>query len=143
MKSVRPVLSLPSTVVATLLLLLTVSVEPAKWTGSSTRSAAPHPPRTVVDTRFPAISGRTIRVPDGGELQKALDEARPGDQITLDPKATYRGPFQLPVKDGNRWIVISAAPTSPGLPPEGQRIDPSYAASMPKLVARGGAVIEA
>lgn len=143
MKSIRAIASLVVIVAAALLLVLTVSVEPAKWTGALTRAGAPQAPHAVVDTMFPAVHGRTIHVAEGGDLQKALNEAKPGDQITLQPKATYRGPFQLPLTTGNGWIVVTAAPSSPGLPPEGQRVTPSNAGAMPKLVARGGPVIEA
>ena len=50
-------------------------------------------------------SGRAVRVPAGASLQAALDSARPGDVITLDAGAEYRGPFRLPRKDGNGWIT--------------------------------------
>jgi hypothetical protein len=99
-------------------------------------------PRAFVDTTFPALSGRTLHVPRGGDLQEALEKASPGDLITLEARATYRGPFSLPKKDGAGWIVISAAPPTPGLPAPGRRVDPAAAAAMPKLVAASRSVIE-
>src|SRR5437867_5227662 len=103
--------------------------------------AAPERPRASVDTAMIAPAGRTIRVPGGGDLQAALDDARPGDQIALEPGATYRGPFRLPRKDGAGWIVI--APRSMrGLPPAGQRVDRAHASLMPRLVASSDSVVE-
>jgi glycosyltransferase involved in cell wall biosynthesis len=92
--------------------------------------------------------GRTIHVPAGGRLQEALEQAAPGDRITLEAGARYEGPFRLPRKDAGssatdtRWIVVATAAEAK-LPPRGTRIAPSHAALMPKLVASSGAVIEA
>jgi hypothetical protein len=101
----------------------------------------PERPRALVDVAAAEPSGRTIRVPGGGNLQAALDDARPGDHIALDPGATYRGPFRLPRKEGAGWILI--APSSMhGLPPAGQRIDRSHTSALPKLVSSSGVVLE-
>ena len=82
-------------------------------------------------------------MPAGGDLQAAIDDAKPGDAIALEPGATYTGPFRLPRKDGDGWIVI-APRAERGLPPPGQRVTPSDARAMSKLVASSGdAVIEA
>jgi hypothetical protein len=96
----------------------------------------PELPKVTVDVPAIAVTGRTIHVPADGNLQKALDEARPGDAITLTPGATYRGPFELPRKDGDQWIVIGSA--AKDLPATGSRVNPSDAAKMPKLVAESG-----
>src|SRR5262245_4184769 len=102
----------------------------------------PERPRAHVDIAAPVQTGRTLRVPAGGDLQGAIDQARAGDVIALEPGATYRGPFGLPRKDGDGWIVI-APRVDKGLPPPGQRADPSHARAMPKIVASSGdAVIE-
>lgn len=85
-------------------------------------------------------AGQTIVVPSGGDLQSALDAARPGDTLSLEAGATFVGPFTLPVKQGNDWIVIQGS-AQRRLPPSGARVDPSYAAFMPKLEAEGGPVI--
>ncbi len=141
---------LPRTVTAgiSLLMVLALPARPAKWSGpsspsASSRTPAPEPPRSFVETSFPVLGGRTLHVPRGGDLQEALARAEPGDLITLEPRATYRGPFTLPKKDGAGWIVISAAPSKPGLPAQGRRVGPADAAAMPKLVASSGSVIEA
>jgi glycosyltransferase involved in cell wall biosynthesis len=137
-----------------LLLVLTFPIERAQRAGASGTVGAgrhlaarelsgPEAPRSFVDTAFPAHGGRTIHVAAGGELQKALDAASPGDLITLEPRAVYRGPFHLPAKDSSGWIVVSTAAAKSGLPAEGQRIDPSHIASLPKLIAASGAVIGA
>jgi len=62
---------------------------------------APERPRRSVDTTPVAPTGRTIHVKADGNLQEAIDAARPGDLIALEAGATYRGPFRLPRKDGD------------------------------------------
>jgi hypothetical protein len=74
----------------------------------------PERPRQRVDVAPVAVTGRTISVAANGDLQAAIDAAKPGDAIALEPGATYRGPFRLPRKDGDGWIVICAGR---GLPP--------------------------
>ncbi len=80
------------------------------FAASTARSAegpiVAQPPSAVVDTAAVEPSGRTITVPSGGDLQAALDAARPGDVVALEPGAVYRGPFTLPKKSGSGWIVI-------------------------------------
>jgi hypothetical protein len=102
----------------------------------------PERPRQQVDVTPVAVTGRTLRVPANGDLQAAIDAARPGDAIALEPGATYHGPFRLPRKDGDGWIVI--APRSErGLPPPNQRVTPPQAKAMSRIVAASGdAVIE-
>jgi cellulose synthase/poly-beta-1,6-N-acetylglucosamine synthase-like glycosyltransferase len=81
-----------------------------------------------------------VHVKSGDSLQAALDAAEPGDHITLEPGATYTGPFTLLRKTGDQWIVIRSGGQ---LPPRGRRVGPSDAARMPRLVAEGNNVIEA
>jgi hypothetical protein len=87
------------------------------------------------------ITGRTIRVAAGESLQNAIDEAKAGDLIALDPGATYEGPFQLRRKDGEGWIVISSA--AKDLPQPGQRVSPSDRSKFATLVSSSGTVIRA
>src|SRR6185295_9609945 len=68
---------------------------------------APEAPRASVTIPELKTTGRTIHVAAGGSLQKALDDARGGDRIELEPRATYEGPFHLKPKDGEGWIVIA------------------------------------
>jgi hypothetical protein len=100
----------------------------------------PQLPRASVDTTEVAATGQVIHVAAGGDLQAAIDKARPGDRITLDRGATYRGPFRLPRKEGNGWIVIST--NDKGLAGSSGRVGPSQASAMPKLVASTGSVVE-
>jgi cellulose synthase/poly-beta-1,6-N-acetylglucosamine synthase-like glycosyltransferase len=105
---------------------------------SAHAQSAPESPRALVDVPKLETTGRTMRVAADGDLQKVLDEARPGDRIELTPRATYQGPFHLKAKDGDGWIVI----TSPGaLPKPGRHVAPAEAAAMPKLVSSGDFVV--
>ena len=82
-----------------------------------------------------AGSGRAaevIVVPAGGDLQQAIERARPGDTILLAPGTTYSGNFVLPVKPGNQFITIRTA-TRDDVPRAGQRISPAHAPQLAKL----------
>jgi cellulose synthase/poly-beta-1,6-N-acetylglucosamine synthase-like glycosyltransferase len=104
------------------------------------RDESPELPRVTVEV--PGISaGRTIQVAADGDLQAALEEASLGDRITLEPRATYTGPFRLRRKSGSGWIVIASAALD--LPAPGRRVTPADASRMPKLVASSGSVFEA
>jgi hypothetical protein len=92
-------------------------------------------PRVFLNTQYSPPTGRTIAVPAGGDVQAALDNAQPGDQIALAAGATYRGPFTLPAKSGTGWIHIRSSTADANLPAEGQRMSPSFAAALPKLVS--------
>jgi len=95
-----------------------------------------------VDTRFVAATGRTIQVKQGGDLQVALNEAKPGDAIVLQAGAVYTGPFTLPVKQGGEgWITIESSDLKHGLPAEGTRVSPADAAHMPTLQASYESVV--
>jgi hypothetical protein len=87
-------------------------------------------------------SGRTIEVPAGADLQAALDDARPGDTLSLAAGAIFVGPFTLPRKRGTGWIVVRSA-AEPQLPPAGSRVDPAHARLMPALESEHGPVIKA
>ena len=119
------------------------------------------PPSARVDTTYPPRTGRTLNVAAGGDLQSALEAARPGDDIVLEAGAVYTGPFTLPPKSGHAWIVIRSSgrspssliadgplrgrvfPSSLALPAPGVRVGPAQSPLMPKLEARWGAVISA
>ena len=98
-------------------------------------------PRESVETADVRSTGRVIAVAGGRDLQAALYRAQPGDVITLEARATYTGPFTLPKKSGEDWIVIRTSAPDGSLPPTGTRVDPSYASVMPKLVAAGAPVL--
>lgn len=95
----------------------------------------PELPRTYLDTRYSAPTGRTIRVASGGNLQAALDAAQPGDEVVLAAGAEFRGSFWLRRKPGSGWITIRSDVV---LPPEGTRVGPADAVRFAKIVATSG-----
>jgi hypothetical protein len=103
-------------------------------------SPNPQLPQRSVDLTQVTATGRTISVRANGDLQTALNEARGGDVIALEPGAVYRGPFRLPRKSGDGWILITSrvAPEPLGV---GQYVTPADAPRMPKLVAASGPVV--
>ena len=75
-------------------------------------------------------------------LQQALDLAQPGDTILLQAGATFTGPITLPVTTPSSnpdldWITIRTSAPDSDLPAPGQRITPSYANALPKIVSPG------
>jgi hypothetical protein len=101
------------------------------------RPADPELPRQFLDTHYTPPTGRTIAVRAGGNLQAALDAARPCDVLTLEPGATFAGSFILPNKSGSCWITIRTGAADSRIPAQGVRVTPSYAPVMPKLVSPG------
>jgi hypothetical protein len=77
----------------------------------------------------PAIA-ETITVHAGGNLQSALDRAKAGDTIELEPRATFVGHFMLPAKDGAAVTTLRTAMHS-DLP--SARLSPADAARFAKL----------
>ncbi len=90
---------------------------------------------TLLNTQYSPPTGATINVAAGGNFQTALNNAQPGDEIVLAAGATYTGSFTLPVKSGSAWIIIRSSTPAANLPAEGQRMKPSYAALLPKIVS--------
>ena len=92
---------------------------------------------STISVCLAAVSGAhaaTIAVPAGGDLQAAIDQAQPGDVITLAPNATYVGNFVLPNKGAlSGAITIRSAAADALLPAAGVRMTPSYAALLPKI----------
>jgi hypothetical protein len=84
-----------------------------------------------------SVSAATVNVPAGGNLQAAIDAARPGDEIVLQAGARYQGVIKLRRKDGNEWITIRSSALSQ-LPGAGNRVSPAHASLMPKIVAISG-----
>lgn len=103
-------------------------------------------PQRYVDTEISEPTGHVISVHEGGDFQAALEAARPGDTIELKAGASFRGPFNLPFKEapgfGSPWITVRSDAWEK-LPPAGVRIDPSFAAFLPKLVASKGPALVA
>ena len=77
----------------------------------------------------------TISVAAGGSLQAAIDAAKPGDVIELQPGATFNGPIKLRAKAGmsatSRITIRTAG--SAGLPAAGVRITPAASPLLAKI----------
>ncbi len=80
-----------------------------------------------------SAGAETISVPEGGNLQAAINAARPGDTILLAAGATYVGNFQLPVHGGTTYVTIRTGGADALLPPTGARISPAHAPYLAKL----------
>ncbi len=59
-----------------------------------------------------ALSASTINVSAGGNIQSAIDSARPGDNIVLEAGKTFVGSFVLKEKLGSGWITITSDPNN-------------------------------
>ena len=104
--------------------------------------SAPELPHEYVDTTPVKSAGRTIHLSAGDNLQAALNAGNLGDVITLEPGATFTGPFTLPAKSGAGWLVIRTATPDSILSPHGiERVTPEMAPLMARLVAPSGAVM--
>lgn len=99
-------------------------------------AALPALPQTYLNFSYPAVTGRTILVRAGDNLQTALNSAVRGDEVVLQAGATFRGSFTLPAKSGtpaNGWIIVRSEQLAQ-LPARGTRVTPANAALMPKIV---------
>ena len=100
-------------------------------------TAMPQPPAVYMDSSPAAtpVTGRSIAVKAGGDLQAAIDDARPGDEIVLAAGAEFRGNFVLRNKGrGDGWITVRSSAMDK-LPRYGTRVSPKMAGMMPKIVA--------
>jgi hypothetical protein len=81
---------------------------------------------------------RTLKVNAGGDLQKSIDAARPGDTIVVEAGASFTGPFTLPDKGASEeWITIRTSAQDSALPDANTRVAPSDAPRLPKLLSPG------
>jgi len=103
---------------------------PPGASGASYGSAIPAAlPKLTVSTTYPAMT-RQVRVPAGANLQTAINNAQPGDELLLAPGATYTGQFYLPNKGSStQWIVIRTDVPDATIGYPGTRMTPSRAAS--------------
>jgi hypothetical protein len=78
----------------------------------------------------------TIRVFAGDNLQDAINQAQPGDEVVIQAGATFLGPFNLPRKPSiaGQEVVIRTSTPDDQLP-SGLRVSPADAPKMPKLIA--------
>lgn len=110
------------------------------WPGLSNGTATlPTLPQVYIDTTYsPPTGGTTWTVNARGNFQTALNNANPGDTIVLQAGATFTGPFTLPYKtSGSGWIYIVSSKYS-SLPAPGNRVAPTDAVNMPKIVVKAG-----
>jgi hypothetical protein len=80
---------------------------------------------------------QAVSVVTSEDLQAALNQAKPGDVITIEAGATLVGNFVLPDKGksgSSDWITIRTSASDDNLPPGG-RVTPAHAPFMPKLVS--------
>ncbi len=97
----------------------------------------PKPPAAFLNTSLAAtpVTGRTITVSTGGDLQGAIDGAQPGDLIVVQAGATVTGNFILRNKtSGKGWITIRTSANSQ-LPAPGTRVSPTQSGLMPKIIS--------
>ena len=92
--------------------------------------------RPLLTVTYRSVTGSTIDVPAGGNLQTALNQIAPGGTIRLAPGGTYTGNFTLPAKGSTSYVVIT---TNTTLPPAGTRIDPSYRSRLATIKSPNGA----
>jgi len=86
-------------------------------------------------------SAATLTVNAGGDLQAAIDAAKPGDTILLQAGATFAGSFKLPAKGGTAYITIRSSTPDSQLPPPGTRITPTQAPLLAKIKTTTGTAI--
>ena len=91
----------------------------------------PELPRVVVDTTLQRLHGETIDVHRGDDLQSAIDRARRGDTIRIDPTGEWPA-ILLPHKPGEGWIHIQSMEMS-SLPKHGGRVEARHAKHMPTI----------
>ena len=78
----------------------------------------------------------TINVPAGGNINQALANAQPGDEVVLVAGATYTGPITLPVKSGTGVITLRSSGALPN-----RRITPADIGLLASISAVGIPVI--
>src|SRR5690349_3031852 len=78
-----------------------------------------------------------INVNAGQNPQSAIDNAQPGDVITLEAGATFRGPLVLSPKSGSTPITIRSSRVSelPDMHGFGAHVYPLHAPLMPRIIA--------
>ena len=85
------------------------------------------------------VGAATIVVPNGGDLQAAINASNCGDEIILQAGATFAGNFILRYKGpcsgtDTDYITIRTSDLA-GIPGPGMRITNQFGLAMPKLLA--------
>lgn len=87
-------------------------------------------PLPVVEQR---ASGKVIKVPPGGNVEAALQQATSGDIVELQAGATYKGQIDLPNKPLTDYVTIRSSAFAEL--PEGKRVSPAQRDKMATIVA--------
>src|SRR5437773_11887145 len=87
-----------------------------------------------------AGSGSTVTVRATDDLQRALNDAKPGDTILLERGATFAGNFVLPARasDGGGRVITLRSEGEASATPEGERMTPDAAAPFAKIHSPNG-----
>jgi hypothetical protein len=114
----------------------TIPVEPAAAASLEPSSAA-MPVLAMASASNIVLSPTEFLVKTGPELQSALNAAKPGDTIFLDPAGSFVGSFIAPLKDEKATSYITIRPSTPDrdLPTPGTRMTPEAAARLPLVVS--------
>lgn len=91
----------------------------------------PELPKMDVEMPPAQVTGATTVVRNGDDLQRAINAAKPGDVIALQPGIVVRGALTLPEKSDGGWITIRTNAAS--FPAPGTRVSPADAALMPVI----------
>jgi len=90
-------------------------------------------PRVAVELPAGSSNAPVRILSEGDDLQDALDDAKPGDVIALQPGVIFKGPFTLPMKNGDSWITIRTNVPDGAFPLPGTRVSPAHARLMPVI----------
>jgi Big-like domain-containing protein/purple acid phosphatase-like protein/VCBS repeat protein/stigma-specific protein Stig1 len=112
----------------------TLKAHQAEYTPS-----CPLPPLLIDTSTVPTAMGATYTPRTSAELTTALQNVEPGDQIVLDSRVTYTGPFSLKPQPAGNWVIIRSDQTAnAAFPAPATRVTKSKAALLPKIVASNG-----
>jgi len=120
--------------VVVIVCLLLVVAQKRRETSTATRER-----RVTATSPDTATAAKTVTVKPGGNLQKAVDDARYGDVIILQAGASYPGQLMLPYKEsspGSEDYITITTSAADGISAENVRLNPELqAVSMPKILA--------
>jgi hypothetical protein len=81
--------------------------------------------------------GASVLVRAGDDLQRAINEAQPGDVLRVEAGATFTGSFVLPVKSSGPPITIRTSTEDRKLPSERDRIGLDQQLLLPTIAQQG------